>query len=376
MRTEPDAPQGPDPTILAPQARKGRGAVSNRPGRYEPGERPVEDDGWGSVQAAEAEAPPLRTTVQPDKSKTVIAWNESPDLGFDRSINPYRGCEHGCVYCFARPTHAYLGLSPGLDFETKLFAKHDAAAILARELAKPSYKPAAIGLGTNTDPYQPVERELGITRQILEVLDRFNHPVTIVTKSALILRDLDILARMAQRGLVEATVSVTTLDPELARKREPRAPTPPRRLAAIEALAAAGISTGVLAAPMIPALNDPELEAILAAAAKLGATRAGYVLLRLPLEIKDLFREWLETHVPDRAEHVLSLVRDTRAGKLYESNFGTRMRGTGPYAELLRQRYRVAMRKLGLAKRGGGAVGLRSDLFAVPKGERAQFELF
>ncbi|MGH6883050.1 PA0069 family radical SAM protein [Hypericibacter sp.] len=376
MRNEPDAPQGPDPTILAPQARKGRGAVSNKPGRYEPGERPLEDDGWGSVQADEAEAAPLRTTVQPDKSKTVIAWNESPDLGFDRSINPYRGCEHGCVYCFARPTHAYLGLSPGLDFETKLFAKHDAAAILARELAKPSYRPAPIGLGTNTDPYQPIERELGITRQILEVLDRFNHPVTIVTKSALILRDLDILSRMAQRGLVEATVSVTTLDPDLARKLEPRAPTPPRRLAAIEALAAAGISTGVLAAPMIPALNDPELEAILAAAMARGATRAGYVLLRLPLEIKDLFREWLEAHVPDRAEHVLSLVRDTREGNLYQAKFGTRMRGTGPYAELLRQRYRVAMRKLGLAKRGGGAIGLRSDLFAVPKGERPQFELF
>jgi DNA repair photolyase len=376
MRNEPDAPQGPDPTILAPQARKGRGAVSNKPGRYEPGERPLEDDGWGSVQADEAEAQPLRTTVQPDKSKTVIAWNESPDLGFDRSINPYRGCEHGCVYCFARPTHAYLGLSPGLDFETKLFAKHDAAAILARELAKPSYRPAPIGLGTNTDPYQPIERELGITRQILEVLDRFNHPVTIVTKSALILRDLDILSRMAQRGLVDATVSVTTLDPDLARKLEPRAPTPPRRLAAIEALAAAGIPTGVLAAPMIPALNDPELEAILAAAKARGASRAGYVLLRLPLEIKDLFREWLEAHVPDRAEHVLSLVRDTREGNLYQAKFGTRMRGTGPYAELLRQRYRVAMRKLGLAKRGGGAIGLRSDLFAVPKGERPQFELF
>ena len=376
MRNEPDAPQGPDPTILAPQARKGRGAVSNRPGRYEPGERPLEDDGWGSVQADEAEAPPLRTTVQPDKSKTVIAWNESPDLGFDRSINPYRGCEHGCVYCFARPTHAYLGLSPGLDFETKLFAKHDAAAILARELAKPSYRPLPIGLGTNTDPYQPVERELGITRQILEVLDRFNHPVTIVTKSALILRDLDILSRMAQRGLVDATVSVTTLDADLARKLEPRAPTPPRRLAAIEALAAAGIPTGVLAAPMIPALNDQELEAILGAATARGATRAGYVLLRLPLEIKDLFREWLEAHVPDRAEHVLSLVRDTREGNLYQAKFGTRMRGTGPYAELLRQRYRVAMRKLGLAKRGGGAIGLRSDLFAVPKGERPQFELF
>jgi len=376
MRNEPDAPQGPDPTILAPQARKGRGAVSNRPGRYEPGERPLEDDGWGSVQADEAEAPPLRTTVQPDKSKTVIAWNESPDLGFDRSINPYRGCEHGCVYCFARPTHAYLGLSPGLDFETKLFAKHDAAAILARELAKPSYRPLPIGLGTNTDPYQPVERELGITRQILEVLERFNHPVTIVTKSALILRDLDILSRMAQRGLVDATVSVTTLDADLARKLEPRAPTPPRRLAAIEALAAAGIPTGVLAAPMIPALNDQELEAILGAATARGATRAGYVLLRLPLEIKDLFREWLEAHVPDRAEHVLSLVRDTREGNLYQAKFGTRMRGTGPYAELLRQRYRVAMRKLGLAKRGGGAIGLRSDLFAVPKGERPQFELF
>jgi DNA repair photolyase len=211
---------------------------------------------------------------------------------------------------------------------------------------------------------------------VLEVLDRFNHPVTIVTKSALILRDLDILSRMAQRGLVEATVSVTTLDPELARKLEPRAPTPPRRLATIEALAAAGISTGVLAAPMIPALNDQELEAILAAAAERGVGRAGYVLLRLPLEIADLFREWLEAHVPDRAEHVLSLMRDTREGKLYKSQWGTRMRGTGPYADLLRQRYRIAMRKLGLAKRGGGAIGLRSDLFAVPKGERAQFELF
>jgi DNA repair photolyase len=376
MRTERDAPDGPDPILLTPQARKGRGAVSNRPGRYEPGDRPLEDDGWDSVQKDEAEAPPLRTTVQPDKSKTVIAWNESPDLGFDRSINPYRGCEHGCIYCFARPTHAYLGLSPGLDFETRLFAKHDAASILARELAKPGYKPAPIGIGTNTDPYQPIERELGIMRQVLEVLDRFNHPVTIVTKSALILRDLDILSRMAQRGLVEATVSVTTLDPELARKLEPRAPTPPRRLATIEALAAAGISTGVLAAPMIPALNDQELEAILAAAAERGVGRAGYVLLRLPLEIADLFREWLEAHVPDRAEHVLSLMRDTREGKLYKSQWGTRMRGTGPYADLLRQRYRIAMRKLGLAKRGGGAIGLRSDLFAVPKGERAQFELF
>jgi DNA repair photolyase len=376
MRTERDAPDGPDPILLTPQARKGRGAVSNRPGRYEPGDRPLEDDGWDSVQKDEAEAPPLRTTVQPDTSKTVIAWNESPDLGFDRSINPYRGCEHGCIYCFARPTHAYLGLSPGLDFETRLFAKHDAASILARELAKPGYKPAPIGIGTNTDPYQPIERELGIMRQVLEVLDRFNHPVTIVTKSALILRDLDILSRMAQRGLVEATVSVTTLDPELARKLEPRAPTPPRRLATIEALAAAGISTGVLAAPMIPALNDQELEAILAAAAERGVGRAGYVLLRLPLEIADLFREWLEAHVPDRAEHVLSLMRDTREGKLYKSQWGTRMRGTGPYADLLRQRYRIAMRKLGLAKRGGGAIGLRSDLFAVPKGERAQFELF
>ncbi|HWA42644.1 MAG TPA: PA0069 family radical SAM protein [Hypericibacter adhaerens] len=376
MRTEREAPDGPDPTVLAPQARKGRGAVSNRPGRYEPGERPLEDDGWDSVQKDEAEAPPLRTTVQPDKSKTVIAWNESPDVGFDRSINPYRGCEHGCIYCFARPTHAYLGLSPGLDFETRLFAKHDAAAILARELAKPGYKPAPIGIGTNTDPYQPIERELRITRQVLEVLDRFNHPVTIVTKSALILRDLDILSRMAQRELVQATVSVTTLDPDLARKLEPRAPTPPRRLATIEALAAAGIPTGVLAAPMIPALNDQEMEAILAAAAARGVVRAGYVLLRLPLEIADLFREWLQAHVPDRAEHVLSLMRDTRDGKLYRSGFGTRMRGTGPYAELLRQRYRIAMRKLGLAKRGGGAQGLRNDLFAVPQAERAQFELF
>jgi DNA repair photolyase len=254
--------------------------------------------------------------------------------------------------------------------------KVNAVELLRHELADKRYRPKPIAMGTNTDPYQPAERNHKLTRGILEVLLETKHPVTIVTKSALILRDLDILSRMAQRGLVEATVSVTTLDPDLARKLEPRAPTPPRRRAAIEALGAAGISTGVLAAPMIPALNDPELEAILAAATARGATRAGYVLLRLPLEIKDLFREWLEAHVPDRAEHVLSLVRDTREGNLYQAKFGTRMRGTGPYAELLRQRYRVAMRKLGLAKRGGGAIGLRSDLFAVPKGERPQFELF
>jgi DNA repair photolyase len=375
MRIERDIEPGAcaDPAAIPPQARKGRGAVSNRPGRYEPGERPVEDDGWGSALAAREEAPAPDTSVQPDKSKTIIAWNESPDVGFDRSINPYRGCEHGCIYCFARPTHAYLGLSPGLDFETRLFAKHDAAALLARELAKPGYKPAPIGLGTNTDPYQPVERRYAVTRQVLEVLDRFNHPVTIVTKSALILRDLDILSRMAQRGLAEATLSVTTLDPELARKLEPRAPTPLRRLAAIEGLAQAGIPTGVLAAPMIPALNDPEMEAILAAAAKAGATHAGYVLLRLPLEIKDLFREWLEAHVPAKAEHVLALVRETRGGKLNQSGFGQRMRGQGPYADLLRQRFRLACRKLGLNRR---FASLRTDLFRIPASERAQLELF
>jgi DNA repair photolyase len=345
---------------LPDQALKGRGAVSNRPGRYEPGNRPREDDGW---TREEEDLPPLRTTVTIDSTRSIIAWNSSPDLGFDRSINPYRGCEHGCVYCFARPTHAYLGLSPGLDFETRLFAKPEAARLLVEELSKPGYRPAPLGLGTNTDPYQPIEREMRITRGILEVLAAFSHPVTIVTKSSLVVRDIDILAEMARKSLATVTLSVTTLDKHLARRLEPRAPTPPRRLEAIRALAEAGIPVGVLAAPMIPALNDMELEAILAAAAKAGATKAGYVLLRLPLEIRDLFEEWLQAHAPAKARHVMSLVSGTRRGSHYVDAFGERMRGEGPYAELLAKRFHLAVKRLGLDRRD---LNLRTDLFRPP----------
>jgi DNA repair photolyase len=345
---------------LPDQALKGRGAVSNRPGRYEPGNRPREDDGW---TRDEDELPPLRTTVTIDSTRSIIAWNNSPDLGFDRSINPYRGCEHGCIYCFARPTHAYLGLSPGLDFETRLFAKPEAAGLLAEELSKAGYRPAPLGLGTNTDPYQPIEREMRITRGILEVLAAFNHPVTIVTKSALVVRDIDILTEMARKSLATVTLSVTTLDKHLARRLEPRAPTPPLRLEAIRALADAGIPVGVLAAPMIPALNDMELEAILAAAANAGATKAGYVLLRLPLEIRDLFEEWLQAHAPAKARHVMSLVSGTRRGSHYVDAFGERMRGEGPYAELLAKRFHLAVKRLGLDRRD---LNLRTDLFGQP----------
>jgi DNA repair photolyase len=353
---------------------KGRGAVSNRPGRYELGERPREDDGWGQAQACDDgdALPPLATIVTIDASRSAIAWNESPDVGFDRSVNPYRGCEHGCVYCFARPTHAYLGLSPGLDFETRLFAKPEAPRLLAEELSKPGYKPAVLGLGTNTDPYQPIERRMKITRGLLEVLARFNHPVTIVTKSNLVLRDVDILSGMARQGLVSVTLSVTTLDRELARVMEPRAPTPPRRLEAIRLLAAAGIPVGVLAAPMIPALNDMELEAILDAAVEAGATAAGYVLLRLPLEIKDLFEEWLQAHAPAKARHVLNLMRDTRRGNLYVDKFGERMKGHGPYAELLTQRFQLAVRRLGIERR---RTQHRTDLFRVPPKKGDQLTL-
>jgi DNA repair photolyase len=330
------------------RARKGRGAVSNRVGRFEPHEREAVDDGWGGAESEE-DLPPLRTSVAIDATRTIIARNDSPDIPFDQSINPYRGCEHGCVYCFARPTHAYLGLSPGLDFETKLLMKPDAAALLEKELRHPKYQPRIIAMGTNTDPYQPLERTKRITRSILEVLSAFNHPVGIVTKSALITRDIDILAPMAAKRLAHAYVSVTTLDSELARKMEPRASTPAKRIEAIRQLAAAGIPTGVMAAPMIPVLNDHEMEKILETAAAAGATSAGYVMLRLPLEIKDLFIEWLDTHAPGKAKHVLELIRGARGGeRLYEATFGERMRGTGPYAELLAKRFKLARQRLNL----------------------------
>ena len=339
---------------------KGRGAVSNRAGRFEPETREDIDDGWdGDGDRDGGGLPPLRTEVTIETPRTIIARNTSPDIPFDRSLNPYKGCEHGCVYCFARPTHAYMGLSPGLDFESRLFAKPGAAALLERELSKPGYRPRTLHLGSNTDPYQPVEKTMRITRDVLKVLDAFNHPVAITTKSALVCRDLDILGPMAKRGLVSVAVSVTTLDRGLARKLEPRAPTPGRRLDTIRALSGAGVHVAVMAAPMIPVLNDAELETILEAARDSGAVAAGYILLRLPLEIKDLFAEWLDTHAPDAAAHVMSQMRDARSGVLYEQDFGTRMTGSGERAKLLSKRFDLACRKLGLKPvrglSGGGA---------------------
>ncbi|MBX6741614.1 MAG: PA0069 family radical SAM protein [Acetobacteraceae bacterium] len=353
-------------SAMFPGPRKGRGAVSNPAVRFESTAREAFDDGWGTL-AEFTDLPPLPTTLLKDRSKSAMAWNNSPDIGFDRSINPYRGCEHGCIYCYARPTHAYLGHSPGLDFETQLYFKPDLPALLEKELRKPGYVPRPVALGANTDPYQPVERTLSLTRQVLEVLERFGHPVTIVTKSAGVLRDLDILVRLARRNLVHVCLSVTTLDPALARRMEPRAAAPARRLAAIQALAQAGVPVGVLAAPMIPGLNDAELERILAACAAAGATRAGYVLLRLPLEIAGLFEDWLHAHMPDRAARVLALVRQTRGGNLYDSRFGKRQSGTGPYAEMLASRFRVAVERLGLNRAGVRGQGLDCSQFAVPE---------
>jgi DNA repair photolyase len=327
---------------------KGRGAASNDTGRFETEKRIPFDDGW--VKADE-EPVPLATTLSIDSTRTIIARNDSPDIGFDRSINPYRGCEHGCIYCYARPSHAYLGLSPGLDFESRLFYKPQAAKLLAAELSKKGYACRPIALGSNTDPYQPVERRLGITRAILEVLRDFRHPVTIVTKSALIQRDVDILSAMAKERLAIVTISVTSLDRRLARVMEPRAATPERRLETISALAAAQVPVGVLTAPMIPALNDSEMEQILERARAAGATSAGYTLLRLPLELKALFKEWLEAHFPNKAAHVLSLVAQTHGGRLYDSTWSKRMTGTGPYAEVLRLRFERACRRLGFNER-------------------------
>jgi len=336
----------PLPDTPAKSPTKGRGAVTNQTNRYERLVAQPVDDGW---QGADTEdyLSPLRTALIRDTSKTIIARNNSPDIPFEQSINPYRGCEHGCVYCFARPTHAFLGLSPGLDFESRILFKPEAARLLEKELRRPSYKCSVIAMGTNTDPYQPTEKSLRITRSILEVLSAFNQPVGIVTKSALVLRDLDILAPMAERGLAQVCVSVTTLDRTLANKLEPRAATPGRRIETIGTLAAAGVPTGVMAAPMIPALNDHEMEKILQTARQAGAQIASYMLLRLPLEINNLFVEWLEVHAPDKARHVMSLIRDTRNGKAYEAEFGSRMQGTGEYAALLKKRFGIASRRLG-----------------------------
>jgi len=350
---------------------RGRGAMSNRAGRYEA--RRVEPPEEPPDPCGEDEPPPLRTTVTPETTRSIITTNDSPDVPFDQSINPYRGCEHGCIYCFARPTHAYLGLSPGLDFETRLFSKPEAPRLLREELRRPGYRCQTIALGANTDPYQPIERRLRITRQILEVLAEHRHPVSIVTKSDLVLRDLDLIAPLAQERLACVLISVTTLDRKLARRMEPRAPAPPRRLEAIAALARAGVPAGVLASPMIPGLNDSEMEAILKAAAAAGARSAGYVLLRLPLEIKDLFSEWLEEHEPLKAPRILALLRDTRGGRLYDSAFGARMRGAGPHAELLRRRFDVACRRHGLTLR---PAPLDTSRFVVPARPGDQMALF
>ena len=351
------------------ERRRGRGAQSNASGRYEPLARIAFDDGWRSLD----ELPPFKTTVQTDAARKIITRNDSPDIGFDRSINPYRGCEHGCVYCFARPTHAHLGLSPGLDFESRLFVKPEAAELLERELSAPGYEPRVIAIGTNTDPYQPIERRYKVMRRILEVLDRAGHPVGIVTKSALVLRDLDILARMAERRLAKVALSVTTLDGELARKMEPRAATPMRRLETLRRLAQVGVPTTAMVAPVIPALNDSEIERILDAVAAAGVKEAGYVLLRLPLEVRDLFREWLIENYPDRYRHVFKLIRDTRGGKDYDSAWGKRMKGSGPYAWMIGRRFEVACEKLRLNAR---KFTLTTEHFRHPNPVSEQLSLF
>jgi DNA repair photolyase len=344
--------------------RRGRGSGVNPSGRYEPIQRHVFDDGWDTLE----DLPPFKTDVQVERPRTIITRNSSPDISFDRSINPYRGCEHGCVYCFARPTHAYMGLSPGLDFEAKLFAKPDAPKLLERELARPDYQPRTIAIGTNTDPYQPIEKTWRIMRQILEVLEAHDHPVGIVTKSALVTRDADILARMAEKGLVKVALSVTTLDRRMARSMEPRASTPTRRLQAMRMLHEAGIPVSVMVAPVIPGLNDHEMERILDSARAVGAREAGYVILRLPLEVSPIFKEWLLRNYPDRYRHVVSLVRSMRGGKDYDSEWGKRMKGGGPYAWQIGRRFEMTARRLGLNTERRA---LRTDLFKKP-GEQAR----
>jgi len=353
---------------------KGRGAASWVPGRYEKRQLEGEDDGWGSLHAEDEFTPGQRpeTRVVEERARSIVSRNQSPDIGHSQSVNPYRGCEHGCVYCFARPSHAYLDLSPGLDFETRLFAKSNAAELLRKELARPGYVPHPIALGINTDAYQPIEREHRITRACLEVLAEARHPVSLITKSALIVRDLDLLAPMARQGLATAMLSVTTLDNRLSAQLEPRAAAPHTRIKTIAALHDAGIPVGVMVAPVIPMVSDKHLEHILEAAHQAGASAAGYVLLRLPHELKQVWREWLELHVPDRAAHVMSLVRQMRGGKDYDSGFGTRMRGEGPFAELIAMRFAKARKRLGFP----GLPPLRTDLFRPPKPDSPQGDLF
>jgi DNA repair photolyase len=358
-----------DPSIQVDEnSRRGRGAGINPSGRFELQSRHVFDDGWDSLESLE----PFKTDVQVERTRTIITRNTSPDISFDRSINPYRGCEHGCVYCYARPSHAYMGLSAGVDFESKLFAKPDAARQLKREISKKGYVPKTIAIGTNTDPYQPIEKDMRIMRQVLEVLAEAKHPVGIVTKSALILRDLDILSQMARDGLVRVALSITTVDRKLARAMEPRASSPTKRLEAMRTLSEAGIPTSVMVAPIIPGLNDFEIERILDSAHNAGAQQAGYVLLRLPREVSPIFRDWLLRHYPDRYRHVMQLIRSMRDGKDYDAEFGKRMSGTGPYAWQISRRFNMACKRLGLSKRSPSP---RSDLFNPPEGENVQLSL-
>ncbi len=351
------------------ERRRGRAAGINPAGRFEALTRHVFDDGWEALE----ELPPFRTEVQVEKPKTIITRNDSPDISFDRSINPYRGCEHGCVYCFARPAHAYMGLSAGLDFETKLFAKPDAAKLLRRELGKPGYQPKTIAMGTNTDPYQPIEKEYRITREILEVLEETGHPVGIVTKSALVTRDIDILSRMAAKGLAKVALSITTLDRRMARAMEPRASTPALRLKAIHQLTEAGIPTSVMVAPVIPALTDHEMEKILDSAFAAGAREAGFILLRLPLEVSPIFRDWLLRLFPDRYRHVLNVLRQMRGGKDYDAEWGKRMRGSGPYAWQIARRFELASKRLGFNQ---SRMKLDTSQFRAPAGAAQQLALF
>lgn len=361
-RMQPNSPR------LASNLRRGRGAVSNAAGRFESTTREGFDDGWD----LEEETIPLRREVLSETPRTIIARNTSPDIPFDRSVNAYRGCEHGCVYCFARPTHAYLGLSPGLDFETRLTVKPDAARLLREAFDNPRYTPAPLALGTNTDPYQPLEKDHQITRSILEVLLAYRHPFSITTKSAMVVRDVDILREAAALGLVHVALSITTLDHRLARLMEPRASTPQRRLWAIERLNAVGVPCQVLAAPMIPALTDHEMEAIITASVRCGAKQAQYIPLRMPHEIKDLFREWLDTHAPDRKARVLRYIRETHGGKDYDPQWGQRLRGTGPYAALMGARFEVIRKKLALES----MTPQRCDLFQRPPKPGDQLSLF
>jgi len=355
--------------IIGRNTFKGRGAISNPAGRFDRTGVEAVDDGWYREEAPESVA----TSLQPDHARGVISTNDSPDVGFEYSINPYRGCEHGCIYCYARPSHSYVGLSPGLDFETRLFYKADAAKVLEEELARPGYVCKPIMLGANTDPYQPVERRMQVTRSILATLAACRHPVSIVTKGVLIARDVDILADLARDRLTGVMVSLTTLEAETKRTLEPRAASPQARLKVIRTLADAGVPVGVLVAPIVPAITDHETERILEAARDAGASMAAYVMLRLPYEVKHLFREWLAQHYPQRAEHVMSLVRDVRGGRDNDPNFGTRMRGTGPYAELIRSRFRVSIRRLGLDS--PRAFSLDSTRFRRPSGPQLQLEL-